>query len=102
MANIKYINAQELDQLCTQCNNLIICDVREAHEYEVEHIKGAINVPLSEFEAKLPEINNDNTYVFHCLGGKRTLNNEDKFKNLSCSEVLILGGGINEWKEFKK
>ena len=101
MAKVKYINAKELAELCN-CGNIIICDVREPHEYKQEHIEGAINVPLSSFEAALPEITHNNKYVFHCLGGKRTLVNEHKFKNLNCNEVYILSGGFNEWKEYNK
>jgi rhodanese-related sulfurtransferase len=81
---------------------LLICDIREADEYNREHIIGAKNTPLSTFD--FDELHNfgiDQTIVFHCQSGNRTKMNEGKFQNIKCKEVLVLCDGINEWKKLR-
>lgn len=100
MAEIKYINSQELQQLYGT-PGLIICDIREADEYRREHIIGAKNTPLSNFNSdQISEIDSNSLVVFHCQSGNRTKMNEAKFKNLPCKEVFILKDGISEWKKL--
>ncbi len=101
MASIKYINANELQDLLKTAK-LTICDIREADEFNREHIPDAVNTPISSFNSmeinKLAE--NGNTLVFHCQSGNRTKLNQTKFETLSSSEVMILQDGINAWKKL--
>jgi rhodanese-related sulfurtransferase len=99
MTNIRYINANELKELYGS-SNLIICDIREADEYNREHIIGAKNTPLSTFD--INEINGyskNKTVVFHCQSGNRTKQNENLLKNIDANEVLVLCDGITDWKK---
>jgi ArsR family transcriptional regulator len=43
-------------------------DVRPAEEYAAGHIRGAINVPLSELTKRLHEIPADKEIVAYCRG----------------------------------
>lgn len=101
MASIKYINANELQNLL-KTTKLTICDIRETDEFNREHIPEAINTPISSFDVtdvnKLVE--NGNILVFHCQSGNRTKLNQTKFEALSSSEVMILQDGINAWKKL--
>lgn len=100
MAEIKYINSQELQKLYDN-PNLIIYDIREADEYRREHIVGAKNTPLSNFNLdQINEVSPNSSIVFHCQSGNRTKMNEAKFKDLPCKEVFILKDGITEWKNL--
>lgn len=50
----------------------IVVDVRETNEYAAEHIKGALNLPLSSFEiSQLPAVPEGKKLVFHCRSGQR-------------------------------
>ncbi|MBJ7271961.1 MAG: rhodanese-like domain-containing protein, partial [Ilumatobacteraceae bacterium] len=40
-------------------SSLRMIDVREADEYESGHIPGAVNIPLSEFAARVSEVGAD-------------------------------------------
>ena len=43
----------------------IMIDVRSAEEYQEVHIKGAVSIPLSEFESRIGEIPRDRPLVLY-------------------------------------
>ena len=49
-----------------------IIDSREKEEFEEGHIKGALNIPLSEFRDRLDEIPKDKPVYIHCLSSQRS------------------------------
>ena len=53
-------------------DRLLIIDVRNPEEYAQGHIPGAINIPVSEFPARLEEIPADRPVLLLCLAGKRS------------------------------
>lgn len=44
----------------------IIVDSRPADSYKVEHIKGAINIPLAEFEVQYKNIPTNKKIIVYC------------------------------------
>jgi 3-mercaptopyruvate sulfurtransferase SseA len=46
--------------------NVLIVDTRGKSQYDTEHIKGAINVPLSDVETRLSELKTDKKIVAYC------------------------------------
>ena len=53
-------------------DRLLIIDVRNPEEFAKGHIPQAINIPLSEFSARLDEIPADRPVLLLCLAGKRS------------------------------
>ncbi len=51
-----------------------IIDVREVGEYNLSHIKGAVNIPLSEIRQRLGEIPTDKPVYLHCRSAQRSYN----------------------------
>ena len=49
-----------------------IVDVRETWEYQRGHLKGAVNIPLSEFRDRLTEIPRDVPVYIHCRTSQRS------------------------------
>ena len=49
-----------------------IVDVREPEEFESGHLKNAVNVPLTQFRARMHEIPKDVTVYLHCRTGQRS------------------------------
>ena len=45
---------------------VLIVDTRGKSQYDTEHIKGAINVPLSDVESRLSELKTDKKIVAYC------------------------------------
>ena len=80
-------------------DNVSLIDVRELHEYEVEHIKGSILIPLSELSiSKLPL----GTVVIYCRSGVRSLIACTKLLNKDNTlDIYSLEGGIIAWKKYE-
>jgi 3-mercaptopyruvate sulfurtransferase SseA len=58
----------KLDALVNEIVNRrtpIMIDVRSAEEYQEAHIKGAISIPLGEFESRVGEIPRDRPLVLY-------------------------------------
>ena len=55
-----------------KADQVVIVDVRERHEYEAEHIHGAILRPLSEFDpSQLPAVPVGKNLLLHCRSANR-------------------------------
>lgn len=71
-----------------------IIDVREAMEFENGHIKGAINIPLSELREKANEIPKDKPVYLHCRTGQRSYNAVLALQNLAYDNVINITGSF--------
>lgn len=49
-----------------------IVDVREKGEYEAGHLKGSVNIPLSELRERTDEIPKDRPVYLHCRSSQRS------------------------------
>lgn len=85
-----------------QQGTAILIDVREADEFQKQHIPYALSIPLSTLEDgfKMLSIPADKTILFQCLKGSRGQIACQKIKNLSSQNTTImnLDGGIEAWK----
>lgn len=75
-------------------NNSFIVDVREKYEYDNGHIKGAINIPLSEFRQKINEIPRDKPVYLHCRTGQRSYNATLILQNLGYENIYNITGSF--------
>ena len=76
---------------------VLLIDVREASEYAVERIPGALLYPLSTFDPKaIPT--GDRRVVVHCGGGGRSSRAAQALVAAGHTQVANLEGGIRAWK----
>ncbi|MGD8649210.1 MAG: rhodanese-like domain-containing protein, partial [Desulfobacterales bacterium] len=78
----------------------LVIDVRQASEYEEEHIPGAKLMPLSQVETKLFTLPADRDLIFYCANGGRStwaasLAGEGEVSNKT---VYHLMGGMQAWQ----
>lgn len=74
-----------------------ILDVREKNEYDNSHIKGAINIPLTELRSRIDEIPRDREVYLHCRSSQRSYyaytflreNGYEKIYNLQGSYLMF-------------
>ncbi len=96
-AKHREISAQELSAMIDAGEALVV-DVREPDEFAAGHIPGAVNVPLSTFQAsRLPDAQG-RQIVLNCLGGKRSAMALEK---CSLAQAVIdthLAGGFGAWQ----
>lgn len=67
------ITTTELEALLQADDSLNLIDVREVDEYAGGHIKQAKNVPLSEFAAKVDELDRSKPIYVICASGGRSM-----------------------------
>lgn len=76
-----------------------VLDVRPEDEFAVGHLPGAVNIPLSELEARLAELNPDQDIVAYCRGAYCVLSFEAVAElRRRGFRVRRLEDGYPEWK----
>lgn len=91
------ISTQQLAAMIDQ-GSVVVVDVREVNEFAAGHIPGAINMPLSTFQAsQLPAVEGK-TLVLNCLGGKRSGMALDKCAAAQANIDTHLAGGFGAWQ----
>ena len=77
---------------------IVLIDVREPREFGTERIPGALNFPLSTFDAAcLPA--GGKPVVLHCGVGKRSAMAAQKCFEGGAGEATHMAGGLAAWKE---
>lgn len=71
-----------------------IIDVREKPEYELSHIKGAKNIPLSELRDRVNEIPKDQPVYLHCRSAQRSYNAAVALQQLGFDNIYNIYGGF--------
>lgn len=81
----------------------VIIDAREEDEYALSHIKGAVNIPLSQFRDRLDEIPKDQPVYVHCRSSQRSYNMVRALGQLGFDHAYNLDGsflGVCEYEYF--
>jgi rhodanese-related sulfurtransferase len=79
----------------------VVVDVGEAEEFAAGHITGARNIPVSDFDKRLPEVVKNKTVplILVCATGARAQRCLAQAKTLGYEKAVVLGGGLRAWKE---
>ena len=75
----------------------LVVDVREANEFALGHIPGAVNVPLSSFSPDRLPHETGKQLVLNCLGGKRSGKALDQCRGAQQVVDTHLAGGFGAW-----
>ena len=75
-------------------NGACIIDVRERSEYDLSHIKGVKNIPLSEIRKRLNEIPKDEPVYLYCKSGQRSYNSTLALQHKGFNNVFNISGGF--------
>ena len=78
----------------------VVVDVCEPAEFSAGHVAGAKNVPLSDFESKLPAMvkNKALPLILVCASGARAARAVAMAKKLGYEQAQSLDGGLKAWK----
>jgi addiction module HigA family antidote len=79
-------------------NEILLVDVRETSEYEIEHIPGALLLPLSSFDAEFFPTLPGKNIVLHCAVGKRSEAAGKMLLNEGHADIVHMTGGMDAWK----
>jgi sulfur-carrier protein adenylyltransferase/sulfurtransferase len=98
---IREISAREApDAIST--NDAVLLDVRSDQEWQISHIPGALHVPMSQLEERLPELAPDRSrpIITYCAVGARSLRSLPTLDELGYEDTVSMTGGIVAWQEL--
>jgi ArsR family transcriptional regulator len=76
-----------------------VLDVRPADEFAMGHLPGAVNIPLSELQHRLAELDPGQEIVAYCRGAYCVLSFEAVAALRACGfEARRLEDGLPEWR----
>ncbi len=90
--DFRQVNVDQVRELVE--NNQVIIDVREPGEYANGHIKGALNIPLSQLRERIDEIPKEAPVYLHCRTGQRSYNATLALQNLGFENVYNITGSF--------
>ncbi|MFD1781375.1 rhodanese-like domain-containing protein [Fredinandcohnia salidurans] len=70
--DLKQLSEADFKEKMKKSKDIAIIDVRNPYEYQTNHIKGAINLPLSKIKRKKVEVPTDKDIVLYCQTGIRS------------------------------
>lgn len=88
--------------LLSREDDIVVVDVRTPGEFEAIHLAHAINIPLSEIDARADEIralqSDGKTVVLSCRTAARSHQAQERLHAAGITDVAILDGGIVAWE----
>ncbi len=86
------MSAEEVAMLSKK-DRINVLDVRKASEYNTEHIVGAENFPLDFINKNMAQVDRNNKYFLHCLGGYRSVIAASILKSRGFEDLVNIPGG---------
>ncbi|APX90045.1 sulfurtransferase [Brevirhabdus pacifica] len=81
---------------------IVLIDVRTPAEYMMEHIEGALLMPMSFFKPGALPTQDGKQIVFHCGSGVRSEKVAKGFLEAGNDKVAHMEGGFGAWKKAEK
>ncbi len=78
-----------------------LLDCREHEEYEMEHIPGALLIPLHEIPSRLSELDKEKPHIVYCRSGRRSEAATAILLGNDFREAHNMEGGMLAWNGFK-
>ena len=96
-----YLTPSMATRLMNNHSDALILDIRTAADYKKGHIKGAKNIPLSDFASSVDklEADKDKPVLVYCNSGNTVTRAIKLLKKAGFVQVNNLDGGIAAWKE---
>ena len=93
------ISSQELVALSNQ-EKILIVDLRPSDDFNAGRITNSINIPFKDLNNRSHEIpsNGEKQIALICEMGSNSGNAGEQLMKLGFKDILILRGGISEWK----
>ena len=101
---INNVDVDTARDLVAQDETVIVLDVRTPKEYEIGHIKGALNINIAEadFSERVSKLDRDKTYIVHCSANVENGRSAKSLKimsSLGFHKLLNMEGGIAAWEQ---
>lgn len=94
----KVVNLDELREKLGK-ERVVLVDVREPAEFALNHIEGAISIPLGEIETQTKTLNKQDEIYLICRTGNRSDLASKALVQKGFENVYNVVPGMTEWKE---
>jgi rhodanese-related sulfurtransferase len=96
---VEEISPADLHAMLRSGDTPQILDVRSPKEWRAGHISGAVNIPITSFRSRLPELEiaKSRPIVTICLSAHRSIPAIRLLQNAGYPEVCQLQGGMRAW-----
>jgi cytochrome c biogenesis protein CcmG/thiol:disulfide interchange protein DsbE len=100
-AELSLITKETLQKMMADGKPLVVIDVLSPQQYAAAHVKGAINVPGDQIEARAGELSKDARIVVYCASFDchASTNAAKTLMKLGFTNVSDYKGGIRDWTE---
>lgn len=99
---IERISPVEMDKWYIENADRVLLDVRKTGEYEIEHLKDAVFVPLNKLELQINSLNIYSDYIIYCAGGYRSMIAASLMLKSGFKNVCDVSGGYGEIAKYSK
>ncbi len=79
--------------------DILLIDIREPYEFAVERIPGALNYPMSTFDASVLPTDGARRVVLVCRSGQRTMLAAVNAQAAGFDVNAHIAGGVVAWRE---
>ncbi len=93
----KYLNVLTQEEFIKGYRKAQLIDVREPKEFESGHIRGARNIPLSQFKQSLAAIRPDKPVYLYCQNTTRSYRAAQILRKHKYEDINVLQGGFRKW-----
>jgi rhodanese-related sulfurtransferase len=100
-SRIREISIEDARKRLASSDAVLLIDVREDHEFEAEHARGARHLSKGvierDIEREVPDKKAE--MILYCGGGYRSALAADNLQKMGYTNVLSLAGGWRAWQE---
>ena len=96
------VNPNQAQTLLTQDVQCI--DLRAKHDYDQDHLDGAVNIPFDKenFVKEIANFDRNKSVLIYCDNGDISKETLDLFKSNGFKQVYLLIGGYESWVNQRK
>src|SRR5438876_2151810 len=98
---VRETNVDEVKARLDRRDQFVLVDVREDHEYDKDHLPGALHLGKGIIERDIEGKYSDlaTPLVLYCGGGFRSALAADNLQKMGYINVASMDGGIRDWRE---
>lgn len=94
------LTASQFEKMISENSDAIILDPRDKKDFDKGHIENSINIPLSDLENRLDELDKEKTILIYCNVGRKSAEAANILQNNGFSKVYNAIDGVKEY-DFK-
>ena len=112
LKNVDELFPWDLEEEINSKGDILLLDIREPYEFDVMHIKDAINVPRGvletagdyDYEETVPELveAREREIIVICRSGKRSVLAADVMQQMGYRRVRSLKTGMRGWSDYEQ